>query len=146
MELNRHFVLPRFLWTAQGKDELKWVGLNTFEFLSQILKFSLKYETSKFCLQNQKPLYYITHTQTNYNKIIFFRRKNPKVLQGACPFPPQPPCSEAPTYGVNSNQFSVDISFSNLAKSKIQSQKAMYISLCIDFYFYLLFLSNITLI
>ena len=80
MELNRHFVLPRFLWTAQGKDGLKWVGLNTFEFLSQILKFSLKYETSKFCLQNQKPLYYITHTQTNYNKILFFRRKNPKVL------------------------------------------------------------------
>ena len=70
---------------------------------------------------------------------------NPQ-FQGACPFPPQPPCSEAPTYGVNSNQFSVDISFSNLAKSKIQSQKAMYISLCIDFYFYLLFLSNITLI
>ena len=34
-----------FLWTAQGKDGLKWVGLNTFEFLSQILKFSLKYET-----------------------------------------------------------------------------------------------------
>ena len=50
IELYRHFVLPRFLWTAQGKDGLKWVGLNSFEFLSQIFKFSLKYET--FCLQN----------------------------------------------------------------------------------------------
>ena len=79
MELNRHFVLPRFLWTAQGKDGLEWVGLSSFEFLSQIFKFSLKYETSKFCLQNYKPLYYThTHKQTTYNKILFFRRKKSK--------------------------------------------------------------------
>ena len=79
MELNRHFVLPRFLWTAQGKDGLKWVGLNAFEFLSQILKFSLKYETSNF-VYKIRSRYIILHTHKQTITKFFFSEEKIQVL------------------------------------------------------------------